>query len=225
MQKNYIKYNRKYYNTTFLSTLNNSVGLDFYAHLFAIYEASKQFISLRENQSSSAGTNLNTNKLNISVENYSTTLAEVVDNLSNQRFDDKLKNKLNFISSNFNEVIKQLEMLNNQLNPLAANADALKSLVEEVTASYKELQAIGTKRIFSAACKDDCRVNFLSRAGNAMADVFEKNWAIAQTESKNLITLANTAMQVVSRCPNGTETITDTSLKKLKNAIYTFEHM
>ena len=58
-----------------------------------------------------------------------------------------------------------------------------------------------------------------------MADVFEKNWAIAQTESKNLITLANTAMQVVSRCPNGTETITDTSLKKLKNAIYTFEHM
>ncbi len=225
MPKINIKQNRGYFNTIFLSTLNSTIGEDFYTNLFSIYANTKEFINLRETKSLSSTSELNTDGLNTSVDNYTSALSAVINNISNRNFDPNIENKFKNITAHFNNMLANLNTLNNQLNPLADSAERLQQLVEEITTSYKKLQTIGTKRILSSDCKEDCRVNFLSRVGNSMKDTFETNWQLALTESKALITLANTAMQVISKCPTGTEQITEASLKKLKNALFNFEHL
>ena len=225
MAKVNIKQNRSYFNTIFFFILNSTIGEDFYINLFSIYANAKEFISLRETKSYASTAELDTSGLNTSVDSYTNALSSVINNISNRVYDPLITQKFKDITSHFNSMITNLDALNNQLNPLADSAESLQQLVKEITSSYKKLQSIGTKRIYSADCKEDCRVNFLSRVGNSMKNTFETNWQLALTESKTLITLANTAMQVVSKCPLGTEPITEASLKKLKNAIFNFEHL
>ena len=220
-----IKQNRGYFNTIFLSTLNTTVGENFYTLLFSIYYNTKEFITIRETKTEVSPADLNSQGLSEAITNYTSNLNAVIENINSGVYDEKIKQKLKIINTNYSKMIQILEGLNSQLNPLAHSAEHLKALVQSVAKAYKELQQIGTKRIFSAACKEDCRVNFLSRVGNSMEEVFAYNWNLAQTECKLLITLANTSMQVLSRCPEGVEPISEANIKKVKNAIFNLEHI
>lgn len=213
---------RPYFNSMFLSNLNSIVGESFYSRLFDIYGAVVDFLNLQKTKTVEMP-NPDFQKITENMEKYSTALNGIMQNISDGNYDPNINEKLVDVSISFDELLNELKKVNLNLNPNISFSDRFKELKKEIETNYRALQNMGQIKIFTSACKEECKNAFQVIAGNM--SVFEKNWQIALDEAKLLVSIANLSIRVVDKNPAGNVTIPQSDLNQINSLIEKLENL
>ncbi len=230
----------------FVQALENSIGGDYYSHLFSIYEnivdvsnLSPSIKTLIENNNAlldAYGEKIK--QAEIVMQEDEAKIKSIYNELTEMEYSADISERLTEIKDSitsvfltFDEANESIKDLDVRREEIKRHRETIKNCIANIKSDYQSLRALGELKIFKNSCKQQVLRQFFANASSSnsalnenLNNVFNTLWQKAEKENETLIKLANTAMKFAVKYQNRIEMVDDNTIADLNAELDNFEN-